>query len=282
LILGTVYSELLKKKFYKSSMVLNCDYLNTQILKNTIEKLNLLCEEDDREGLANELGIDLETARNIDAFEFRPFVSEDNVVEMEVLRAQLNSVASDKKEIIDKVIDKLNIENKDAYEISVYVYDPKIVKGFENTFVKYFVTNDYIKHRIEINKTSLHERKRKLVSELQKLDSLKSILYQNYSQVGKTSKGSGNVFLGDEKLANPLEVFREDFLIYKELQGVERELYIQTDFEVIDGFTTFQEPESASLAQILFFSFWLSIVMGYLIIGAWRFDRMLANYPLSK
>src|SRR5687768_16010999 len=42
LILGAVYSELLKKTFYRSSMVLSCDYLNTQILENTIQKLNLL------------------------------------------------------------------------------------------------------------------------------------------------------------------------------------------------------------------------------------------------
>src|SRR5687767_4389864 len=41
LIVGVIYSELLNKKFYKSTMVLSCDYLNTQILKNTIEKLNL-------------------------------------------------------------------------------------------------------------------------------------------------------------------------------------------------------------------------------------------------
>ena len=42
---AALYSELLKKDYYKSSMVLSCDYLNTQILKNTIEKFNLLAEK---------------------------------------------------------------------------------------------------------------------------------------------------------------------------------------------------------------------------------------------
>src|SRR5687768_15089564 len=49
LVLGVLYSQLLKKEFYKTSMVLSCDYLNTQILENTVEKLNLLCEEETRE-----------------------------------------------------------------------------------------------------------------------------------------------------------------------------------------------------------------------------------------
>src|SRR5688572_10453187 len=49
-LLGIAYYKLLTKKYYKTSMVLSCDYLNTQILANTIEKLNLLCGEPGREG----------------------------------------------------------------------------------------------------------------------------------------------------------------------------------------------------------------------------------------
>src|SRR5688500_2473714 len=51
LILGALYSELLKKDYYKSSMVLSCDYLNTQILENTIQKFNLLAAENDTENI---------------------------------------------------------------------------------------------------------------------------------------------------------------------------------------------------------------------------------------
>ena len=39
LTLGGLYSEALSKKFYKSTMILSCDYLNRQIVENTIEKL---------------------------------------------------------------------------------------------------------------------------------------------------------------------------------------------------------------------------------------------------
>jgi hypothetical protein len=282
LVLGAAYSELLKKKYYKSTMVLGCDYLNTQILENTVEKINLLCEENEREGLSELLSIDQTTAKNIQKFEFEPFVSEDDVVEMEVLREQLNNVASEKKEVVDKVLKKLTVVNKNAYEISALVYDPEIVKPLEKALINYFRNNEYIKRRIAINKLNLSSRKQKLISDSRKLDSLKNVLFQNYQTLGKTSRGSNNVILGEEGLTNPLDVFRQGLELNKEILEIDERLYVQPDFELIDGFTTFKEPESASLPKILIISFFVSWVMGYLIIGAWRFDKLLASYNTKQ
>src|SRR5262249_46642865 len=157
------------------TMLLSCDYLNNQIMDNTIEKLNLLCAEEEREVLADVLHIDRATAKNIQKFEFKPFVSEDDVVEMEVLRTQLNSVVGDKKDIVEKVIDKLTIENKNTYDISVMVYNPDIVKPLEKALVNYFNSNDYVKRRIESHHVNLQSRKEKLIQESKKLDSLKIV-----------------------------------------------------------------------------------------------------------
>ena len=283
LVLGVLYSELLKKDYYKSSMVLSCDYLNTQILQTTIEKFNLLASEKTTEGLQEELNLDAATAKNIQKFEFKPFVSEDDVVEMEILREQLNNVAADKKELVEKVIDRLEIEDKNAYEISVYVYDPDIVKPLEIALVDYFSTNGYIQRRVESNKKNLLARRAKLQAELRKLDSLKVVLFRNYQAMAQKSRGSNNVVVGGEEgLTNPLEVFTTDLELYEELQEVEQKLFLSPDFEVVAGFTSFKEPESASLPDILAISLLLSILIGYLILGAYRFDRMLANYPTRQ
>lgn len=279
LILGALYSEVLKKDYFKSSMVLSCDYLNTQILSNTIDKFNLLAREKDRVGLQNALGLDSVIAKNIQKFEFKPFVSEDDVVEMEVLKEQLNNVTGEKRELVDKVIDRLEIENKNAYEISVFVYDPDIVKPLEKALVNYFRNNNYIKQRIAINQRNLEVRKVKLQAELGKLDSLKVVLFQNYQSLGRRNRGSNNVVVGGEEgLSNPLDVFTRDLELHQELQEIERRLYLTPDFEIVDGFTSFKEPESASLADILAISLILSIIIGYLVLGAYRFDRMLAEY----
>jgi len=280
LILGFLYSELLKKDYYKSSMVLSCDYLNTQILKSTAEKFNLLAAERSTAGLQEVLNIDSATAHNIQKFEVKSFVSEDDVVEMEVLREQLNNVTAEKKELVDKVIDRLEIENKNAYEISVYVYDPNIVKPLETALVEYFRNNNYIRARITSNKKMLEARRDKLLAELRKLDSLKVVLFQNYQALAQKSRGSNNVVVGSEEgLSNPLEVFKTDLVLHEELQEVQRKIDLSPDFEIVDGFTSFQEPESASLPDVLAIALLLSIVIGYLILGAYRFDRMLANYP---
>src|SRR5690349_13213882 len=81
LILGGIYSELLKQKYYKTTMVLSCAYLNTQIVKNTIGKLNLLCYDADRAGLARELRISDTLAKDVLGFEYASFISENDVVE---------------------------------------------------------------------------------------------------------------------------------------------------------------------------------------------------------
>lgn len=282
LILGALYSALLKKDFYRSSLVLSCDYLNTQILQNTIDKFNLLAEERDRNGLMDELKIDSITAKSIRKFEFKPFVSEDDVVEMEVLRAQLQSAAP-KSVLIDDIVQKLSIANKHAYEITVLVYDPISVKPLEKALVNYFRENAYVNKRIRVNKAALLERKQKLEGELKKLDSLKIVLFQNYAAFSQKNRGSNNVVVGtDDALANPLDVFSRDLELYDELQSVNRRLSLTPDFEVVDGFTTFKAPVSATLPDILAVSLFLSIIIGYLILGAYKFDQMLANYPMKK
>lgn len=280
LTLGALYSELLKKDYYKSSMVLSCDYLNTQILKNTIDKFNLLAREKDTDGIQEVLKLDATTAKNIQKFDFKPFVSEDDVVEMEVLREQLNNITGEKQELVEKVIDRLEIENKNAYEISVYVYDPGSVKPLETALVNYFRNNSYIKGRIVSHRRRLEARKAKLESELRKLDSLKLVMFQNFQAVALKSRGSNNVVVGaEEGLSNPIEVFTTDMQLHAELQEVQTELDLNTDFEIVDGFTSFKEPESASLLDILAISLLLSIVIGYLVLGAYQFDSMLAQYP---
>jgi hypothetical protein len=278
LVLGTLYSKLIKKEYFRSTMVFSCDYLNTRILENTVDKFNLLCSEADRRGLMAVLKIDSATAYSIRKFEFEPFVSEDDVIEMEILREQLSIVVEEKQEIVDKVINKLIVENKNAYQITALVYNPDVVTSLEKAIVNYFKTSPYLLKRIESNRVNLLARREKLVNESVKLDSLKIVLFQNYQNVGKTSRGTGNVFLGDEKLANPLDVFTADLALNNEILGIDRQLYVEPEFEVVDGFITIKAPDSLSLGLVLFISFWISVVMGYLIIGLYRFDRVLASY----
>ncbi len=280
--LGVIFSEFLQKKHYNSSMIISCDYLNSRILTNSMDKLNLLCLEKEKEGLANELKIDINTAKNILEFNSKAFVSEKDLVEIEVLKEQLNNVALDKKDIVNKVIAKIEIENKNAFLIEVKVLDPEIIKNLEQALVNYIKDNSFIQNRISANATTLLERKAKLQRESKKLDSLKAVLFENYASMAKENSrpGSNNVILSDKYLTNPLDVFSQDLTIHSQIQSIDYQLSVKPDFEVVDGLTSFKEPDSASLPKILVIAFFSSWVMGYIILGLFKFDRYLAS--LSK
>lgn len=283
LLLGSFYSQLLSEKFYKSSMILSCEYLNSRIVNNTIEKLNLLSQEKERTGLAEELKIDIETAKNISEFTAKPFVSEKDLVELEVLKEQLNSVAQDKKDIVGKVISKIDVENKRAFLIEVTVLNPDIIRGLETSLVSYFSSNNYVKSRTESNRANLVDRKGKLMRESRKLDSLKIVLFQNLTSLSKSNSpkdGSNNYVLSDKYRADALEVFTKDLDLHSQIQYIDYQLTVKPDFEVVDGLTSFKEPDSVSLPMVLVISFFGSWILGYLILGLFSFDRYLAS--LSK
>jgi hypothetical protein len=275
---GLSYSLFIKKKFYSTTMILNSSYLNKRIVDNTIEKLNLLAEEEDSKGLAIELGIPDTLAENIHDFDAKPFVDEAEIIELEILREQLKNVQADKRneKVIEQVLEKIRIENRHAFEITVRVYNPTVVKLLESALVNYLRNNDYLKKRVEITKTNLLARKQKLIRESQKLDSLKSVIYSNYRNMAEQSRsGSNNVILSDKAVTNPIEIYSQDISFYNEIQAIDRSLYLQDDFEVVDGFTQFSKPASAGPVRIAAYSILIAFGLGYLIVALARFNSYL-------
>lgn len=279
-VLGFVYSSFLKRKFYESTMILSSEYLNLRIVNNSINKLNLLAAEESPKGLARELNISDSLAGNIELLGAKPFVSEKDLIEMEVLKEQLKNAQVDNKnsKVIEAVVKRIEIENRHAFEFTVRTYNPTVIKPLEDALVNYFRTNDYIKKRIEINKTSLTQKKQKLEDDLAKLDSLKRVIYFNYKSMAEQSRqGSNNVILSDKAVTNPIEIYSQDFQFYQQLLAAEKELYLQPDFEVVDGFTEFNEPTSASISKVIAFAMAIGFALGYIVVGLRNFDRYLAS-----
>lgn len=278
LILGISYSNLLTKKFYSTTMILSSEYLNKRIVENTIDKLNLLAEEEEKSGLAKVLNVSSELAENIHDFEAKPFVAETELIELEVLKEQLKNFQSDKKneKVIEQVIQRIEIENRHAYEITVRVYNPTVVRELESAIVNYFKNNDYLKKRVEISKTNRLARKQKLIKDSQKLDSLKEVIYANYQNMAAQSRqGSNNVILSDKAVTNPIEVYEQDLNFYNEIQYLDRALYLQDDFEVVDGFTEFSEPSSDGPVRVSAYAILIAIGLGYLLVALSKFNKYL-------
>ena len=277
IVIGISYSAFLKKKLYSTTMILNSEYLNKRIIDNTMEKLNLLAVEDDKRGLASVLQIPDTLAENIHDFEAKPFINESEIIELEVLKEQLKSAQTgDNKNVIENVIKRIEIENRHAFEITVSVYNPTVVRELETALVNYLKNNDYLKKRVEITKSNMLARKQKLLGESQKLDSLKSVIYANYqSMAAQSRQGSNNVILSDKAVTNPIEIFNQDINLYNEIQTIDRFLYLQNDFELVDGFTEFSEPSSASPIKVSAIAILIAIGLGYLLVALSSFNKYL-------
>lgn len=276
---GVSYSRLVKKKFYDSSMILSSEYLNKRLVDNAIEKLNLLAREEAKHGLARVLHISDTLADDIAEFSAKPFVSEKDLIELEVLKEQLkNAQANSKNEkIIDQVLRQIDIENRHAYEITIRTYKPTIIANLQTALVNYFKNNDYIKRRIEVTKSNLTDKKTKLSHDLQKLDSLKYIVYANYKNMSTQKQGSNNVILSDKAVTDPIEIYNQDLTLYNQLQDVNKQIYLQPDFEVVDGFTEFSEPSSAGILKVILVSILIGIGAAYLVVALASFNRYLAT-----
>lgn len=280
IIIGVTFTFFVRKTFYESKMIFSSDYLNKRLAESIIEKLDALAEEKNKRGLAVTLGLPDTLADNIVGFEVRPFVDEKDVVELEVLKEQLRNARADatNAQVINQVIERIEMENRHAFEITVRTLNPGVIPNLQEVIVGYFRRNPYIKKRVEINKENLAAKKKKLAADIEKLDSLKFAIYENFRNMANDPRGgSGTLVLGDKAGTNAVDVYNQDLSIYDQYQEVSSDLYLQKDFEIVDGFTEFSEPASTSVAMMIFYSLLIGIGVAYLDVGLRNFNKYLSN-----
>ena len=272
-------SGIISKKYYESTMILNSQYLNTRILKEKIDKLNLLAEEKNKSGLAKTLQIPQALADSISSLKSKPFVSEEEVIDLEILTEKLKNLSEKKdSKLVDQLVGRLQIENRHSFEITARVTSPTTIKQLETALLNYFRKDEYIQKRIEINKINNTAKRLKLIRESLKLDSLKKVIFQNYQSMAQQSRqGSNNVILSDKAVTNPIDIYIQDISLYSEIQNIDRDLFIQPDFEVVSGFTQFTEPASPSLPKSIAVAILIAIGLGYAIVALLSFNKYLAS-----
>ncbi len=263
--------------YYKSSMVLRSEYLSGRLMESAIQKLDALSSEENYLQLGNALKIPPTLAKEIRGFTYEPFVSEDEIVELEVFREQLRAQVKD-EETREKFVETLKSENRNTYKIVVEVYNNSIIDSIQQPLLDYFRKNPYVAKRIEIEQKNLLLEEENLKQELQKLDSLKNLIFKNFNFLAdRTKGGSNNVILSDEQMANPIEVFTASREQYQELLEIKEKIYIEESFELIDGFTTYAKPESPSLLKWGFYSGLVGIAIAYIIIILIAFNKYLSR-----
>ena len=279
LVVGGLAGLVLNKvvdPYYKTQMVLKSQYLNTKLVQNSIDKLNLLCEEKNREGLAITLGIPLTLAENIVEFSFEPFVAEADVVEIELLKQKLEELKIENQDI-EKVIRQIDIENRNSFTISVQVYDTKIIANLQEALMGYFKNNPYIANRIATTRARLEHLISKLTHEVAMLDSLKNAYNFNLKAQAdrKGPEASNSFFLGESGSVNPVDVYSQGVELFQQLQGAKVALELGSDFELVDGFTTFSKPDSPGILLSIVIMAGIFLGLAYLLIVLVEINRYL-------
>ncbi len=276
--IGIAFTSVVRKNFYESKMILSCDYLNKKLAENIVEKLDVLARERSKHGLAVTLGLPDSVVSKVIGFRIAPFMAETDVVDLEILKEQLRAAATNaNKKVIDDVIERIEVENRHAYEITVRTLSPGVIKPLEDAIVNHFRKNPYIAKRIEINEKNLIELKTQLEDDISRLDSIKAGIYLSFKQMAAQSKGSNNVIFGDKAVADPVQIFAQGILIYEVYNEVSTDLFTRKDFELIDGFTQFSDPASAGLVTMIIYSLIIGVIVAYLDVGLRSFNKYLAN-----
>ena len=265
-VVGAIVFSKTSRPYYRTSMLLQISIYRGKLIEKSIEKLDMLCKEEDRSELASVLGIDSLLAVQIKGFEAIPFVNEQEIIDLEILKIQLKNLKANEEQI-SQVISRLEIDNKSTYEIVVRVYDNSIIPDFEEPVVNYFRNIKYISKRLEINKQNRESKLRKLQLEAEKMDSLKSVIYRNLATLSnRTREGSVNVILAEDNITNPLSVIREDMRLYDEELAIRRLLALEPEFEVVDSFATFLTLDSPRVTKSTVYSILIAIGLGYFMI----------------
>lgn len=266
-IVGIFFNKT-NKPFYNTSMLLSSEYFNARLVENNIEKLNNLCGEEDRLGLAKLLGIENSIATNIKGFAYEPLVSEEDIVDVEILKQKLEELKV-KDPDIAKVINQIQIQNKKTYVITVHVFDNIIIGDLQESVVEYFKNSPFVKNRIAINKNNQLKLISKLENDLSQLDSLKDLFNLNLkadaNRKGKSS-ASSNVYVGESSTLDPTRFYSQSVSLYRQLQATQKQVELGDDFEVIDGFTAFAKPESPSWKDLAISSGAMFLGIAYMLI----------------
>ncbi len=271
----------ISKPTYVSSLLISCDYFDPVLVEASLGNLNRLSGSGANQ-LAELLGISSETAAEIGRFEFTPVTSEETLIDIELAKQELKNknVSAD---FIATVIGNLEDRNAKSYSIEAYSSNPASFAELQAPLVKYLKNQSYVKKRIEITRNIQKAEIEKLENEIEKLDSLKFVLLNYIQKSGNNNReGSNNVVLNDPNLGNPIDIFREDQVLYKRKLAIEREVMLESDFELIEGFTSIHSPPGTSTQNRLLTAILWAVGLGYFLILAIEFNRYLSSVEKKR
>ncbi len=259
--------------YYKSAMSLRSGYVNSELMKSSIDKLNNLCSAKKYVELSRVLEIDSVLSKSL-----RSISVEMNLTNSEVLELEKFQKKIEKEKDLDlshlKILDQVVSFNSDNYKITITTFDPDNFDVWEAHLVAYLMNHSSVQRMINFDKEVSKLRDANIDDEMSKLNDLKKILIEKYTvSLDKRTEGSNNVIMSDDNSINPISVFHEIRDLYNEKMIIHRQLSLDTSFEIVDGFTNFYKTTDNNYSAIKFSV--LGLVLGYLFLFLSQFNSYL-------
>ena len=266
------------KSYFSSSMVIESEHYDRDLMEGAIEELNSLADQEAYVELGRKLNLSTDEAKNLRGMSVQMMMAEDDRM---LLDAYLTSVKENKMSMEELIVvrDKL-IRNNSKYLITVEVFSNELLQNIQKGIVGYLEANDYVERRLAVEEENLKALKGKLQEERLKLDNLKALMAASYTQLSEKGRtGSNNVILGASESANdPLNVYREDIKLYNEELAISKKLALMENIEVIKSFTPFSKPSNRSIIYVVAYSLMVGLAAAFGIILLLELNKALAQF----
>ncbi len=207
------------KPTYISTLTVSSTTLNNQYCFDMINTLNLLIKDKVPELLAQELKIEIGSAKEIQKIEFLNY---NNKV----------------PKIFD---DKDTVALVKPFKIKAYVSSPSVFDTLQKALVNYLENNEYALKRKEIKKENIKLMQKKLIGDIRQLDSLKLVIASNLSP-----RGTSNGFVFGQPI-DPINIFKEGINLFQDNLNLNSSLILSENIQVIQYFTPRKKPDSPKL-----------------------------------
>jgi hypothetical protein len=230
LLLGIGLSYLMKwssKPFYTSEITLRSNAVPNAEMIAILNKLNLLLEEKNIQGLASSLSLSFEDAikvKDIEAF----WVIDKN-------RDQIPDYVDTKNK--HNVYDTLDLRMQDRLTVKAKVFNPEILPVIREGLLSYVGKDPELKLKNEFRLDKADELLARLNYDIKQLDSLQKVKYFEETRNRQPEKGAQMIFLQEQKTQL---VYEDIYKLFARKQEIDQEKVLYP--EILTVVNDFYQP----------------------------------------
>lgn len=204
------------KPYYTSSMTLILSDIRNEFMTDQLNKLSIMINEDNFEAIAENLDINVASARQIKGMSFHN-LDEDRIAEDSVLTGS-------------------------PFRIELLLYNKELFDTMEPALANYLENNRYFSKQKRIRQQQMQNMISKYKHDIESMDSVKASV--------ASPRGPVNGFVYGQPI-DPANLYRESINMYQEQIELEAKLERLDNVEVVTGFVARLRPTGPSLLKYL-------------------------------